>query len=78
VSEFRAVFCARIKALRLSQSMSQVEMAAALGIGAEAYRAYESRSLLPHHLVERFAILTGVEIQDLFTSSKLSETAAHV
>jgi transcriptional regulator with XRE-family HTH domain len=64
--DFRTVFCARIKALRLAQNMTQTEMADALGVGAEAYRAYESRALMPHHLIERFAGIAGIEIEDLF------------
>jgi hypothetical protein len=32
----------------------------------EAYRAYESRALMPHHLVEHFARVTGVDIDGLF------------
>jgi DNA-binding XRE family transcriptional regulator len=46
--------------------MTQAEMADALGVGAEAYRAYESRALMPHHLIERFAGIAGIEIEDLF------------
>ena len=46
--------------------MTQVEMAQALEIGAEAYRAYENRALMPHHLVESFARITGIEIKKLF------------
>lgn len=46
--------------------MTQAEMAQALGIGSEAYRSYETRSLMPHHLVETFARITGIEIAELF------------
>jgi transcriptional regulator with XRE-family HTH domain len=65
-ADFRTVFCARIRALRVAQGMTQAEMAKALGIGGEAYRTYENRALMPHHLVEPFARITGVEIEGLF------------
>jgi transcriptional regulator with XRE-family HTH domain len=65
-ADFRTVFCARVRALRIAQGMTQAEMAEALGIGGEAYRSYESRALMPHHLVEAFARITGEEIDRLF------------
>jgi transcriptional regulator with XRE-family HTH domain len=65
-TEFRALFCARIRALRRARHMTQAEMAQALGVGAEAYRAYETRSPLPHHLIEPFARITGIDIDELF------------
>lgn len=68
VVEFRVLFCARVRALRVAQRMTQAEMAQALKIGTEAYRAYETRSLMPHHLVEPFARITGIAIDELFES----------
>ena len=41
-------------------------MARLLDIGAAAYGKYETRSLLPHQLVRRFAAATGVELGELF------------
>jgi transcriptional regulator with XRE-family HTH domain len=73
-SVFRAVFCARIKSLRQASGMTQAEMADILGVGAEAYRTYESRVPLPHHLIEQFARVTGIDIDQLFESGE-SESA---
>jgi DNA-binding XRE family transcriptional regulator len=50
--------------------MTQVEMARELGIGSEAYRSYETRSLMPHHLVEPFARIIGIDIEELFVCSQ--------
>lgn len=65
-TEFRRAFCSRVRALRCATGMTQAAMATALGVGTEAYRAYESRSPLPHHLVELFAALTGAGVEELF------------
>lgn len=64
--DFLKGFCERVRAARKARGLTQMEMAAALGIGHEAYRAYEKRTPLPHFLVERFARITGVEIEYLF------------
>ena len=62
-ADFRTVFCARVRALRIAQGMTQAEMAQALGVGAEAYRAYENRAPMPHHLVEPFARITASRLR---------------
>jgi transcriptional regulator with XRE-family HTH domain len=60
-------FCERVRAARKARGLTQAEMASTLGIGAEAYRAYEKRTPLPHVLIERFARITDIEIEYLFT-----------
>lgn len=65
--EFRIAFCARTRALRRAQRLTMAEMAKELGVGVEAYRSYETRVMLPHHLVEKFCARTGVAIETLFT-----------
>lgn len=66
-ADFLEAFCARVRAARKARGLTQAEMANALRIGAEAYRAYEKRTPLPHFLVEQFARVTGIEIEYLFT-----------
>jgi len=46
--------------------MTQADIARALGISLGAYQKYETRTPLPHHLVEEFAKITGVAIGALF------------
>ena len=42
-------------------------MARLLDISEAAYQKYETRSLLPHHLIERFAVTAGAEIGELLS-----------
>jgi transcriptional regulator with XRE-family HTH domain len=65
-AEFKQAFCARVRAAREACDMTQVEIARRLEISRGAYQKYESRTLLPYHLVEQFAAITGVEIKQLF------------
>lgn len=71
MSAFSDAFCERVRAARKAREFTQAAMAAALGVGAEAYRAYEKRTPLPHCLVQRFAAIAGVDIEYLFTGRRL-------
>lgn len=64
--EFVRAFCTRVRSLRVARGMTQAEMAQALGIPLPRYEKYETRSPLPHHLVEPFAAITGVQVDTLF------------
>lgn len=66
-ADFFQGFYARVRAARIARGLTQAEMAQALSIGSEAYRAYEKRTPLPHNLIIPFARITGVEIEYLFT-----------
>jgi len=46
--------------------VTQADIALVLGISRAAYQKYETRTLLPHYLVEEFAAITGVDIKDLY------------
>jgi transcriptional regulator with XRE-family HTH domain len=56
---FNAELAARVKALRAARDWTQAEMAAHLGVPLERYKKYETRSPLPHFLIEAFAIAVG-------------------
>ena len=60
---FNEAYRARLRALRDERGWTAEEMAGALGIPADRYRKYESRSPLPPYLIERVALVfdTGVE-----------------
>lgn len=63
---FARGFCTRVRAHRLACGFSRAEMARALGVTIAAYEKYETRSPLPHHLIEPFAVITGADIEELF------------
>ena len=66
-NEYNAALCERVRHLRKRRSLSSKEMAEVLGILADRYRKYESRSPLPPYLWERFALVVGVSISFLAT-----------
>lgn len=61
-ANYRKMLRLRTKEARLARGWSQAEIANFLGIDVEAYKKYETRTPLPHHLVEQFCTLTGIEI----------------
>ena len=66
---FARGFCTRVRSLRRAAGMTQAEMALALGVTVAAYEKYETRSPLPHHLVEPFAALTGAGVEELLSAA---------
>lgn len=80
-SEYNAELVARVKALRESMKMpdgarwTSEQMAKALDIPADRYRKYESRTPLPHELLERFALIVGVTVEYLVTGNKPANIA---
>src|SRR5690606_8377695 len=82
-SAYKQQFLDRVKSLRESKThedgrqWTAEDMAIALGIPAERYRKYESRTLLPHELIEPFALIVGISAERLVARkdrpAKLSE-----
>ena len=64
---FNNELCARTRALRDQLGWTADQMATALGIPAERYRKYEYRSPLPAYLMERFCLITRVDIEYFLT-----------
>lgn len=58
-------FIARVKAAREVQ-FSRSEMEALLKLPKGTYKKYETRLLLPHHLILRFCLLTALDPYELF------------
>lgn len=71
--ELRAQLRRRTVELREAHGWTQAEMAGFLSIGYEAYKKYENRSVLAHHLVPLFCRLVGVSI-DFFYTGRSAET----
>jgi transcriptional regulator with XRE-family HTH domain len=63
----------RVKRLRIERGMTAERMAIALDVPAERYRKYESRSPMPHYLIERFAAIVGRDVEYILTG-RLSPT----
>lgn len=70
--EFDALYIARTKALRQHKGLTSGQMATLLGVPAERYRKYESRTPMPHALIEQFAHITGVSVEFLVTGRRVS------
>lgn len=70
-AEFDELFVARTRALRELKGWTALEMATALGIPADRYRKYETRTPMPHDLLDRFAMITGVSVEFLITGRRV-------
>jgi hypothetical protein len=66
-TQFKQSFIDRVKAARIATGMKQWQIAESLGMAQDKYKQYESRSLLPHHLIGRFCIVTRVDPEWLVT-----------
>lgn len=66
-TQYKSAFIARVKAARIARNFKQWQIAEALGMPQDKYKQYESRSLLPHHLIGRFCIITHVDPEWLLT-----------
>lgn len=65
--EFNEAYIARTKRLREERGWTSEQMATALGVPADRYRKYEYRSMLPHHLIEQFAMIVERDIAYVLT-----------
>ena len=70
--EYDALYIARVKALRQLKGLTSGQMATLLGVPAERYRKYESRTPMPHALIEQFALITGVSVEFLVTGRRVA------
>lgn len=66
-AQFKQRFTKRIKEARIALGWKQWQMADALGITQDKYKHYESRSLLPHHQMGRFCLITRTDPEWLLT-----------
>jgi transcriptional regulator with XRE-family HTH domain len=69
-SEFNDAYLDRVKNLREARGLTAAEMAKSLGVPAERYRKYETRSPLPPYLIERFCLVGGCDVKYLITGKK--------
>jgi len=64
---FNTALCGRVRQLREAGGWTQEQMAEALGIPADRYRKYETRSPMPAYLIQRFASIVGRHIEFVLT-----------
>lgn len=69
-SNWRQQFIERVKAARIVSGMKPVEVAAKLRVSLDTYVRWESRALLPHHLVIPFCEITGADPVMLLTGAR--------
>ena len=65
-AQFKEAFCSRTKELRERTGRTQEAVARALGILADRYGKWETRSPMPHSFIPAFAMICGVTIDDMF------------
>lgn len=61
-SAYEEAFRRRVRNARALYTEEPKTMARALGVREDTYYRYETRTMLPHHLIERFCELTGVTV----------------
>lgn len=62
---FNNALCARVKQFREEKGWTAAQMATALGIPADRYRKYETRSPIPAYLMERFCLIVDCDLENL-------------
>ena len=70
---FNNALCERVKSARERMGWTAAVMATALGVPADRYRKYETRSPLPAYLMERFTIITGTDLDWLLTGRRRAD-----
>lgn len=65
-ASFNRAFCGRLRAARVGAGLTQEHVARSLGLSVSTWRKYETCRALPPYLIEDFAALTGIGIDDLF------------
>jgi hypothetical protein len=66
-TEYKQRFTRRIKDARMALGWKQWQMADALDMPQDKYKQYEGRTLLPHHLIGRFCLITHIDPEWLVT-----------
>lgn len=74
-SQFKDAFTARTKAARKARGFTQEQMADLLGMPQDRYKQYEGRTPLPHFLISRFCLITGVDVEWMFTGRSAAAAA---
>lgn len=66
-AQFKQEFTKRVKEARIARGWKQWQAGDALGIPQDQYKQYEGRSLMPHHMIGRFCLVTRVDYEWMLT-----------
>lgn len=66
-AQFKQEFTRRVKEARIARGWKQWQAGAALGIPQDQFKQYEGRSLMPHHMIGLFCLVTRVDHEWLLT-----------
>lgn len=66
-STWRKDFIKRVRDARIASGKKPVEVAAQLVVSLDTYNRWETRALLPHHLIVPFCRITGADPMELMT-----------
>jgi hypothetical protein len=66
-AQYKIELRARVKESRVAAKLKQWQIAEALGMTQDKYKQYETRSLLPHHLIGRFCVICHINPEWLIT-----------
>ena len=66
-AQYKQGFTHRVKTARAGLGWKQWQMAEALDLPQDRYKQYEGRTLMPHHLIGRFCLITHVDPAWLMT-----------
>jgi len=66
-AQFKQEFTKRVKEARIARGWKQWQAGEALGIPQDQYKQYEGRSLMPHHMIGRFCLVTRVDYEWMLT-----------
>lgn len=66
-TDYLAGFLGRVRAARELRFQNTTEAGQALGMKQDTYKQYETRTPLPHALMQRFCLVTGVTLHWLIT-----------
>ena len=67
-SAYKAGFLGRVKAARETRFRTQEDLCEVLGMPQPKYSKYETRSLMPHQLIQRFCMACGVSMEWLIAA----------
>ena len=62
---FNNAYCERVKRFREETNMTAAQMAELMGVPADRYRKYETRSPLPPYLIAKFCQIVGYDLEHL-------------
>jgi hypothetical protein len=66
-SVWREEFIQRVRAARIASKKKPIEVASELVVTLDTYNRWETRALLPHHLIVPFCRITGADPMELMT-----------